>query len=104
MATSEFRIVGRFSRDVRRCVVVPSRKIHFPVDWRPLVEGRIANIGLPSHNLVLTNLLNADAPKHPILDTRMSVLRNALKETPLDSKTGWTGELWSKTNLFKYPN
>ena len=32
------------------CLFVPSQKTHFPVDWRPLVEGRIANIGIPPHN------------------------------------------------------
>ena len=32
------------------CVFVPLRKTDFRVDWRPLVEGRIANIGMPTHN------------------------------------------------------
>ena len=43
---------------------------------------------------------------YPILDTRISVFRSSSVRTslscscyPLDSKTGWTGELCSKTNL-----
>ena len=27
-----------------------------------------------------------------------------LRPPPLDSETGWTGELWSKKNLLKWPN
>ena len=42
---------------------------------------------------------------HQILDTRISVLCPSdfvtLVLPPLGSKTGWTGELWSKTSLLK---
>ena len=40
---------------------------------------------------------------YPIFDTRISVCPllfvHHAHSTPLDSKTGWTGELWSKTYL-----
>ena len=39
---------------------------------------------------------------HPKLDTRISVLRRLsvrLRVPPLDSETGWTGELWSNPVL-----
>ena len=40
------RPILSISRNVRGCVyVVPSWKPRFPVDWKPLVEERIANIG-----------------------------------------------------------
>ena len=41
-----------------------------------------------------------------ILDTRISVLCPSVMLTvpPLDSETGWTGELWSKTNILKWQN
>ena len=43
---------------------------------------------------------------HPILDTRISVrLVTCVSRSgyqPLDSETGWTGELWSKTNLINW--
>ena len=45
---------------------------------------------------------------HPILDTRISVFRpppsEMLRLTPLESETGWTGELWSKTYLLNWQN
>ena len=45
---------------------------------------------------------------YPILDKRISVLGPppsvTLRLPPLDSETGWTGELWSKTNLLKWKN
>ena len=37
---------------------------------------------------------------YPILDTRISVrMCVTLRPTPLDSETGWTGELWSNPVL-----
>ena len=43
--------------------------------------------------------------QYPILDTRISVRPCVtLTVPPLDSETGWTGELWSKTNLLKWQN
>ena len=30
--------------------------------------------------------------------------RVTLRLPPLDSETGWTGELWSKTNLLNWPD
>ena len=51
-------------------------------------------------------------PAYPILDTRIFVFPTSvfpsvspfdrLRLPPLDSETGWTGELWLKTNLLKY--
>ena len=44
---------------------------------------------------------------NPILDTRISVRPSSfvtLRGPPLDSETGWTGELWSKTNLLNWQN
>ena len=44
---------------------------------------------------------------HPKLDTRISVLRRLsvrLRVPPLDSKTGWTGELWSNPVLLIFEN
>ena len=44
---------------------------------------------------------------HPILDTRISRLCSEFVTPvlpPLDSETGWTGELWSKTNLLILQN
>ena len=41
---------------------------------------------------------------YPILDTRISVILPFVchaQGNPLDSARGWTGELWSKTNLLK---
>ena len=40
------------------CLSVPLRKTHFLVDWRPLVQGRIANIGLPSHFFLFSFCFN----------------------------------------------
>ena len=41
---------------------------------------------------------------NPKLDTRISFVRSSvtLVLPPLDSETGWTGELWSKTNLLNW--
>ena len=47
--------------------------------------------------------LNCYHPKYPILDTRISC-SVALRVPPLDSETGWTGELWLKTNLLNWQN
>ena len=47
---SAFRPIKFTIRNTRLCVCclfVASRKIHFPVNWRILVEGCSANIGLP---------------------------------------------------------
>ena len=46
---------------------------------------------------------------HSILDSRIFVLLLLLRHAqgtppPLDCETGWTGELWSKTNLLKWQN
>ena len=45
---------------------------------------------------------------YPILERGCAVLLlllcHALATPPLDSETGWTGELWSKTNLLKLQN
>ena len=49
---------------------------------------------------------------HPILDTRISVRPSVLRPSdfvslrvpPLQSETGWTGELWLKTNLLNWQN
>ena len=49
---------------------------------------------------------------NPILDTRISVCPSVwtlsfsvtLRLPPLDSETGWTGELWSNTNLLIQQN
>ena len=45
---------------------------------------------------------------YPKLDTRISVrppsFSVTLRVPPLDSETGWTGELWSKTNLLNWQN
>ena len=45
-------LIQSLSRNVRMscvcaCLCVPSQKNCFPVDWRHLVEERIANIGIP---------------------------------------------------------
>ena len=48
-----------------------------------------------------------DENHYPILDTRISGLRPpsvTLTVPPLDSETGWTGELWSKTNILNWQN
>ena len=48
------------------------------------------------------------AAKNPKLDTRISFFFSffsvTLRGPPLDSETGWTGELWSKTNLLNWQN
>ena len=42
---------------------------------------------------------------YPKLDMRISVrFCVTLRGPPLDSETGWTGELWSKTNLLNWQN
>ena len=47
---------------------------------------------------------------YQILDTRISFVlippppSVTLRVPPLDSETGWTGELWSKTNLLNWQN
>ena len=48
-------------------------------------------------------------PDHPILDTRISVRSSVracvtLRVPPLDSETGWTGELWSNPVLLILEN
>ena len=47
--------LGRFNLLVAMsvCLSVPLRKTHLLVDWRLLVKGRIANIGLPSQFILL---------------------------------------------------
>ena len=57
------------------------------------------------NQLAYVSLLHS-AGAYPILDTRISGLRPCvtLRVPPLDSETGWTGELWSKTNLLNWQN
>ena len=50
---------------------------------------------------------NVNVDVNPKLDTRISVLlllRHARTTPPLDSETGWTGELRLKTNLLNWQN
>ena len=63
--------------------------------------------GLSKHGkgLIPTELLrlvlHSTPRSYPILDTRISVLLSPSGYPPLDSETGWTGDLWSMTNLLK---
>ena len=79
-----------------------------------------------SDNLLIFSRLNESVPRptqsisgdvlvpfNPILDTRISVLRPSsfvlcpcvtLKQPPLNSETGWTGELWSNRILLILEN
>ena len=73
-----------------------SRKIHFfePIAFLFAPYGWIRRELSIFVKENLTNMFN-----NPKLDTRISVLRTlsfvTLRLPPLDSETGWTGELWS---------
>ena len=93
----------------------PSRSGYPPgfwngVDWRARVESRPPYIAKTKRIAFFFYFLKnlAHANQHPILDMRISLLppsfvRNA-QGTPLDSETGWTGELGSNTNLLEWQN
>ena len=56
----------------------------------------------------LSSALTLDLEVNPTLDKRISVLllcpSVSLRPPPLDSETGWAGDLWSNTNLLRCQN
>ena len=64
---------------------------------------------IKQHSLVLFWALAGTDNRYPILDTRISFSSFSfssvtLRPPPLDSETGWTGELWSKTKFLILEN
>ena len=54
----------------------------------------------------ISDIYTAPHKSNPILDTRISVRSSfvTLRGPPLDSETGWTGELWSNPVLLILEN
>ena len=73
-------------------------------DWGPQWSPGISMLWVNLTVLIKDWMLN------PKLDTRISFVRSSVRSSvtlrgpPLDSETGWTGELWSKTNLLNWQN
>ena len=72
-----------------------------PYVWRTVFQDKgLQEFRWNSRDIVMVN---------PKLDTRISVRPSSVRpsrsgDPPLDSETGWTGELWSKTNLLNWQN
>ena len=47
---------------------------------------------------------DANAMNYTVVGVVCRVFFLHAQATPLDSETGWTRELWSKTNLLKWQN